>query len=61
MRELFASDPHRFEKFSVSFNSDEIFLDYAKNILTEKVFSHLMDLIREVRIYGDACFVRLTT
>ncbi|MCP4110097.1 MAG: glucose-6-phosphate isomerase [Desulfobacteraceae bacterium] len=46
MRDLFASDKDRFNKFSISFN--DIFLDYSKNIITSDTIKLLLDLADEV-------------
>jgi glucose-6-phosphate isomerase len=45
MKELFANDSERFNKFSVKF--EEILLDYSKNILDEKALSLLIQLAEE--------------
>ena len=46
MRDLFAGDPDRFQKFSIHWK--DILLDYSKNRITEKTMSLLLDLAREV-------------
>jgi glucose-6-phosphate isomerase len=46
MRDLFAGDPDRFQKFSIRWK--DILLDYSKNRITEKTMSLLLDLAREV-------------
>ena len=46
MRDLFAGDPDRFQKFSVRWK--DILLDYSKNRITVKTMSLLLDLAREV-------------
>jgi glucose-6-phosphate isomerase len=48
MRELFADDPKRFERFSLGF--DDILFDYSKNRLTEETLSLLFDLARQARL-----------
>ncbi len=45
MRELFARDPDRFEKFSLQ--AGDILLDYSKNRITEHTMALLFDLARE--------------
>jgi len=45
MRDLFDSDPLRFEKFSLKFN--DILLDFSKNRITEETVSLLAELARE--------------
>lgn len=52
MRELFAGDPQRFEKFSVQFN--DILLDYSKNRVTEETMRLLFELAREANLSGWA-------
>jgi len=52
MRELFAGDPQRFEKFSVQFN--DILLDYSKNRVTEETMGLLFELAREANLAGWA-------
>lgn len=48
MRDMFADDPQRFEKFSLRFNS--ILLDYSKNRITEETLAKLMQLARECHV-----------
>ena len=45
MRELFASDDHRFEKFSIQFN--DILVDTSKNRMTEETMTLLLQLAEE--------------
>jgi glucose-6-phosphate isomerase len=45
MKDLFAQDPRRFEKFSIHFN--DIVVDYSKNRLTEETLPLLLELTRE--------------
>ena len=47
---MFAEDPHRFDRFSKSFNQDEILLDYSKNLVSDKTMELLFDLVRQVSI-----------
>jgi glucose-6-phosphate isomerase len=51
MRELFASDPRRFEKFSIRFN--DILVDYSKNRMTQETLDLLLALASETAV-GDA-------
>ncbi len=51
MRDLFAADPGRFERFSIRL--DEILLDYSKNRVTDETLGLLLALAREVEL-GDA-------
>lgn len=48
MRDLFAQEPERFERFSVRFGN--ILFDYSKNRVTEKTMSLLFDLARQARL-----------
>jgi glucose-6-phosphate isomerase len=48
MRELFAEDPGRFEKFSVVF--EDILVDYSKNIVNADTVRLLMGLARECEL-----------
>ena len=45
MRELFAGDPGRFQRFSRRFG--DILFDYSKNRITDRTFGLLMDLARQ--------------
>ena len=45
MKELFAEDPERFEKFSVRFN--DILVDYSKNRITDETLKLLFGLAEE--------------
>jgi len=45
MKDLFAQDPERFNKFSLTF--EDILVDYSKNRIDEKVMSLLIDLAEE--------------
>lgn len=48
MRELFAEDPQRFERFSVQFG--DILFDYSKNRITASTMALLLDLARQVNL-----------
>ena len=48
MRELFAADPHRFEKFSIRWN--DFLVDYSKNRITDRTMSLLFALAREAKL-----------
>ncbi len=50
MRDLFASDPQRFKKFSLRWN--DLLVDYSKNCITEKTMSLLFDLARQADVRG---------
>ncbi|MHB0987216.1 MAG: glucose-6-phosphate isomerase [Bellilinea sp.] len=45
MRDLFAADPTRFERFSLHFG--DILFDYSKNRITERTMALLIDLARQ--------------
>jgi glucose-6-phosphate isomerase len=45
MRDLFASDPERFEQFSLRLG--DILFDYSKNRITEETVALLIDLVRQ--------------
>jgi glucose-6-phosphate isomerase len=51
MRDLFATDPQRFNRFSIRFN--DILLDFSKNRITEETIQLLIDLADEI-VLGDA-------
>lgn len=48
MRELFARDPERFNRFSLRF--EDMLLDYSKNIITAETLSLLLQLARETGV-----------
>ena len=48
MRDLFASDPQRFTRFSLQLG--EILFDYSKNRITEVTLALLFDLARQARL-----------
>ncbi len=50
MRDLFTSDPLRFERFSLRLG--DILLDYSKNRITEKTMALLLDLARQSNLAG---------
>lgn len=56
MRELFAEDPGRFDKFKIQFN--DILIDYSKNIITDETMNLLFSLADEVQLKDaiDAMF-----
>ena len=45
LRELFAADDARFEKFHLRFN--DLLLDYSKNRITEETMAYLVELAKE--------------
>ena len=50
MRELFAGDPRRFERFSLRLG--DILFDYSKNRITDKTMALLLDLARRANLAG---------
>ncbi len=46
MKDLFANDPQRFNRFSIRFK--DIFLDYSKNRITEETLQLLIELADEI-------------
>ena len=51
MKNLFANDPERFNKFSIRFN--DILVDFSKNLITEKTMQLLLELANETGV-GEA-------
>src|SRR5512135_3750333 len=56
MRDLFARDPQRFERFSLWLG--DILLDYSKNRITAETMALLVELARQANVAGkiDAMF-----
>ncbi|KAF8636866.1 hypothetical protein AX17_003209 [Amanita inopinata Kibby_2008] len=57
LKDLFAQDPNRFSKFSVTYDSAsgpdvKILLDYSKNLITQPVLDTLLSLAREAQVEG---------
>ncbi|MGB9129161.1 MAG: glucose-6-phosphate isomerase [Thiobacillus sp.] len=50
MRDLFAADPHRFERFSLQ--AGELLLDYSKNRITDETMGLLVRLAEEADVAG---------
>jgi glucose-6-phosphate isomerase len=48
LRDLFAQDPQRFQKFNLPF--ENILLDYSKNRISEETLALLLDLARECQL-----------
>ena len=48
LRDLFAEDPQRFEKFHARF--EDVLVDYSKNLITEETLADLLALARECRL-----------
>ncbi|WP_438833816.1 glucose-6-phosphate isomerase [Aeromonas oralensis] len=57
LKDLFAQDPQRFDKFSLTFGGD-ILVDYSKNLITEETLKLLVDLAKETDLRSaiDAMF-----
>jgi len=49
LRELFAADPERFDRFS--FEIDDVLVDFSKNRVTEETMTLLLDLARQQRVF----------
>lgn len=57
LKDLFASDPNRFSKYSVEYTdaanpATTILLDYSKNLINDQVLSTLLDLVKEAGVEG---------
>lgn len=52
MRDLFAQDNKRFDKYTLRFN--DLLLDYSKNIITDTTLQLLLDLAREAKVLEHA-------
>lgn len=48
IRDLFAEDPTRFDKFSITFN--DILVDYSKNRINDQTFALLIQLAKECKL-----------
>lgn len=53
LKSLFASDPKRFEEFSLSVGNGDIVADYSKNLIDQKTLSLLIDLANECGVKED--------
>jgi glucose-6-phosphate isomerase len=49
MRELFAADPKRFERFSIEV--EDVLVDYSKNRVTEETMKRLFDLAAQAQVF----------
>ncbi|TFK33363.1 glucose-6-phosphate isomerase [Crucibulum laeve] len=63
LKDLFAKDPKRFEKYSKTYQSTSgpdatLLVDLSKNLITEPVLATLLDLVREAKVeeYRDKMF-----
>ena len=52
LKELFAADPERFNKYSLTVGND-ILADYSKNLIDEKTLNLLLDLAKECCVKED--------
>ena len=50
MKTLFSEDRERFNTYSIIFG--DILFDYSKNLVNAEIFSHLLDLAAECKVYG---------
>ncbi|KAH6908879.1 glucose-6-phosphate isomerase [Coprinopsis sp. MPI-PUGE-AT-0042] len=55
LKDLFAQDPERFNKFSREYvsptnNATTLLLDFSKNLITEPILAKLLDLVREAGV-----------
>ncbi len=50
MRDMFADDPHRFERFSLKLG--DLLLDYSKNRITSETMQLLVKLAEEADVAG---------
>ena len=48
MKDLFASDTNRAEKFHIQWN--DFLIDYSKNIISQETLDLLLDLAKEVQL-----------
>lgn len=48
MKDLFANDAQRFEKFSLQL--EDVLVDFSKNIITESTLQHLLALAKETQV-----------
>lgn len=51
LREAFASDPGRFERYSRKF-ADNLLLDFSKNLIDDEIFDALIALADETDVFG---------
>jgi glucose-6-phosphate isomerase len=49
MRELFAADPKRFDRFSIEV--EDVLVDYSKNRVTEETMKRLVDLAAQAQVF----------
>lgn len=56
LKDLFAQDPTRFDKFNAHYSSPsspestDILLDYSKNLINSKILSTLFDLVNQAKV-----------
>ncbi|MDR2171792.1 MAG: glucose-6-phosphate isomerase [Planctomycetaceae bacterium] len=58
MRQMFADDPHRFDKFSILFAEQKILFDYSKNLANNTTIQLLTNLANECKLeqFRDSMF-----
>lgn len=54
MKELFASDPDRFDKFHLDFDNNDLLFDFSKNRITEETMKLLYALAAQQDVNGLA-------
>ncbi|BHF74947.1 hypothetical protein SprV_0501803900 [Sparganum proliferum] len=54
LKELFAKDPKRFEKYSqvLEFPEGKLLVDYSKNLIDDELFEKLIQLASAIRFYN---------
>ena len=52
LRQLFADDPKRFEKYSLEISTPDgpLLFDYSKNLVNEEILNELFSLCREIQL-----------
>ncbi len=50
LKELFAADPNRFDKYSLSIANGDIIADYSKNLIDETTLELLLELAKETKL-----------
>lgn len=48
LKDLFAQDSKRFDKFSIRF--EDILVDYSKNFITQEIFDLFLDFAKELKL-----------
>lgn len=50
IKDLFAKDAERFNKYSIQFSKEDILIDYSKNIIDDNILNQLFNLARETKL-----------